>query len=222
MLIDRFHVRPRIQLAALALALSAAHAVAEARLVDLVEVPRPTWETQKQARIYLLTIPAPRGQITDRNGVPLAQTRISYSLGLKFPTPLDFTDSQAITFARSQILTAQKLLGRKFDVTDEAIVLHYKNRGILPFFLAEDLSQEEIAAVSRGLGTGLFLQQRYERHYPVNSMASHIVGYVGRQAPLSVKPIENRDLIFPDTEGREGLEKVFDDELRGTSVVMML
>ena len=219
MLIGRFHVRPRLHFLAFALLLSAAHGLAETRLTDLVEVPRPTWETQKQARIYLLTIPAPRGQITDRNGAPLAQTRISYSLGLKFPTPLEFTDRQAITFARSQIMTAEKLLGRKFEVTDEAILQHYKNRGILPFFLAEDLTQEQIAAVSRGIGTGLFLQQRYERHYPLNSMASHIVGYVGRQAPLSVKEIENRDLIFPDSEGREGLEKVFDDELRGTSGV---
>src|SRR3712207_3690341 len=39
----------------------------------------PTWETQKQARTYLLAIPAPRGQIMDRNGTPLAQTRVSYN-----------------------------------------------------------------------------------------------------------------------------------------------
>jgi len=215
-------VRTRLHSALAAFLVLAAPASAESRLTDLVEVPRPTWETQKQARTYLLNIPAPRGQITDRNGAPLAQTRVCYNLGLKFPTPLEFTDSQAIIFARSQILTAEKLLARKFDVKDEDIFQHYKNRGILPFFLAEDLSPEEIAAVSRGLGTGLFLQPSYVRHYPLNALAGHIVGYVGRQAPLSVKPIENRDLIFPDSEGREGLEKVFDNELRGTSGVLNL
>ncbi|MEY3481907.1 MAG: penicillin-binding protein 2 [Verrucomicrobiota bacterium] len=209
----------KFHFAVLASALALTPLFAESRLTDLVEVPRPTWETQKQARIYLLGIPAPRGQITDRNGAPLAQSRVSYNLGLKFPTPLDFTDSQAITFARSQILTAEKLLGRKFDVTDTVIVQHYKNRGILPLFLAEDLAPEQIAAVSRGLGTGLFLQPSYVRHYPLNALAGHIVGYVGRQAPLSVKPIENRDFIFPEVEGREGLEKIFDNELRGTSGV---
>jgi len=212
-------VRTIFQLALIAVA-AASPVHAQSRLTDLVEVPRPTWETQKQARTYLLSIPAPRGQITDRHGAPLAQSRVSYALGLKFPTPLEFSDSQAVNFARSQILTAEKLLGRKFDVTDEAIVQHYKNRGVLPFFLAEDLAPEQITAVSRGLGTGLFLQPSYVRHYPLNSLAGHIVGYVGRQAPLSVKPIENRDLIFPDSEGREGLEKVFDNELRGTSGVL--
>lgn len=196
------------------------HFAVAQRLTDLVEVPRPTWETQKQARTYLLSIPAPRGQITDRNGTPLAQNRVAYNLGLKFPTPLEFSDSEAVSFARSQILTAESLMGRKFEVSDRAILQHYKNRGILPFFLAEDLKPEEISAVSRGLGSGLFLQPSYVRHYPLAAMAGHIVGYTGRQAPLSVKPIENRDLIFPDAEGREGLEKFFDNELRGTSGVL--
>ena len=50
----------------------------------------PTFETQKLARTYILDIPAPRGQITDRNGAPLAQNRLSYNLAISFPTPLDF------------------------------------------------------------------------------------------------------------------------------------
>ncbi len=205
-----------------ALLAAATAAVAGPRLTDQVEVPRPTWETQKQARTYLLNIPAPRGQITDRNGAPLAQSRVAYDLGLIFPTPLEFSDGEVVNFARSQILTAEKLLKRKFDVNDDALVQHYKNRGILPFVLAEDLSGEQIAAVSRGLGTGLVLQPSYVRHYPLGQMAAHIVGYTGRVAPLSVKPIENKDLIFPDSEGREGLEQMFDDQLRGTPGVLNL
>lgn len=210
-------------LTACAALLAAATAIAAGpRLTDQVEVPRPTWETQKQARTYLLNIPAPRGQITDRNGAPLAQSRVAYNLGLSFPTPLEFSDGEVVNFARSQILTAEKLLKHKFDVSDDALVQHYKNRGILPFVLAEDLSGEQIAAVSRGLGTGLVLQPSYVRHYPLGQMAAHIVGYVGRVAPLSVKPIENKDLIFPDSEGREGLEQMFDDQLRGTAGVLNL
>ena len=210
------------QLTVVTALMAAAAASTTGRMTDLVEVPKPTWETQKQARTHLLHIPAPRGQITDRHGAPLAQNRVSYNLGLNFPTPLEFTDSQAVNFARSQILTAEKLLGRQFAVTDEALVLHYNNRGILPFILAEDLSNEEIGAVSRGLGTGLVLQPAYVRTYPLGAVAAHIIGYTGRLAPLSVKPIENKDLIFPDSEGREGLEKVFDNELRGTTGVLNL
>ena len=210
---------PRFLLILLGLA---AAAPGQQRLTDIVEVPRPTWETQKQARTYLLNVPAPRGQITDRHGAPLAQSRVAYNLGLNFPTPLEFTDGQAVNFARSQILTAQDLLGRTFNVTDEELIQHYNNRGILSFILAEDLTNEDVAKVSRGLGTGLVLQPAYFRHYPLGALAAHIVGYTGRLAPLSVKPIENKDLIFPDAEGREGLEQVFDDQLRGTPGVLNL
>ena len=54
----------------------------------------PSWETQKTARTYVLQIPAPRGQITDRNGRPLAQTRVSYNLALNFPTSPSMTDDR--------------------------------------------------------------------------------------------------------------------------------
>ena len=60
-------------LATLGILLPVIHASANQRLTDMVDVPKPTWETQKQARTYLLRIPAPRGQITDRNGKPLAK-----------------------------------------------------------------------------------------------------------------------------------------------------
>src|ERR1700680_3403072 len=69
----------------------------------------PTFETQKLARTYILDIPAPRGQITDRTGLPLAQNKVSYNLAISFPTPLDFTDAKAIAFTREKIALATKL-----------------------------------------------------------------------------------------------------------------
>ena len=68
----------------------------------------PTFETQKLARTYILDIPAPRGQITDRTGLPLAQNKVSYNLAISFPTPLDFTDAKAVAFAREKIERAAK------------------------------------------------------------------------------------------------------------------
>src|SRR6266403_5270935 len=74
----------------------------------------PTFETQKLARTFMLDVPAPRGQITDRNGVPLAQNRLSYNLVITFPTPLNFTDAQALSYTREKIDEAGKLIGRRF------------------------------------------------------------------------------------------------------------
>src|SRR5437763_16686338 len=49
----------------------------------------PTFETQKLARTYSLDVPAPRGQITDRNGGSLAQKRRRYTPATNSPTPPD-------------------------------------------------------------------------------------------------------------------------------------
>src|SRR3989440_2234838 len=89
----------------------------------------PTFETQKLARTYILDVPAPRGQITDRHGAPLAQNKLTYNLAINFPTPLDFSDAQAITFAREKIDKAQKIIGRTPKISDDAILRHYRNRG---------------------------------------------------------------------------------------------
>src|SRR6266496_4642428 len=103
----------------------------------------PTFETQKLARTYILDVPAPRGQITDRNGAPLAQNRLSYNLVITFPTPLDFSDEQALGFTKEKIDAAGRLLGRKLRVSDEAILRHYRNCGIMPLEIAQNLSEEE-------------------------------------------------------------------------------
>ena len=177
--------------------------------------PKPTWETQKQARTFILGIPAPRGQITDRNGQPFAQTRLSYNLAVSFPAPLDWPDNKVLAFATQLITLAGGLLQKPISVSNEAILNHYKNRGVLPMDIAEDLSPQELAVVQRGLTPNLILRQTYVRFYPNGPLAGHIIGYTGREAPLSVRPIENNDLIFSDSQGREGLEQVFDSELRG-------
>jgi penicillin-binding protein 2 len=180
-----------------------------------VENPKPTWETQKKARTFVLGIPAPRGQITDRNGKPFAQTRLSYNLAISFPAPLDWQDSKILAFAAQQMTLASGLLKKPISMSDETILNHYRNRGILPMDIAEDLSPQELGVVQRGVTPNLILRQTYVRFYPNGPLAGHVIGYTGREAPLSVRPVENDDLIFSDSQGREGLEQVFDGELRG-------
>ncbi|MFY8269255.1 MAG: hypothetical protein ACOVLK_07635, partial [Terrimicrobiaceae bacterium] len=125
-----------------ALLLSPALLLARETMIDNtgnVENPKPTWETQRQARTFSLLIPAPRGQITDRHGFPLAQSRVSYNLAVSFPTPLDWTDAKIISFARQQIAIATGLINRDVRLSDTAILNHYKNRGVLPLDIATDL-----------------------------------------------------------------------------------
>ena len=179
------------------------------------ETFKPTWETQRQARTYLLGIPAPRGQITDRNGEPLAVTRVCQNLGINFPTPLDLTDNGAIRFAREQILKAEQLTGRHVDVSDQTILKHYRNRGVLPLDIVQDLTEKEQGQVKDRLGDGLVIHPIYARFYPNGTLAAHILGNVGRTGKALDGPIQNNELLWPDVEGREGLELTFNDQLTG-------
>ena len=176
---------------------------------------KPTWETQRLARTYVQNIPAPRGQILDRNGEPLAQNRLCFNLGINFPTPLEFTNAAAIAFARAQIARAERLTGRKASVTDEAIVKHYANRGILPLDIFQDLNIKEQESIGREGGEGLVLHPIYVRIYPNGSLAAHILGYAGRAGRMPDGPIQNNDLLWPEAEGREGLELTFNEQLTG-------
>src|SRR5947208_5194452 len=121
----------------------------------------PTFETQKLARTYILDVPAPRGQITDRHGAPLAQNKLSYNLAINFPTPLDFSDAQAVSFAREKIDKAQKLIGRTLKISDDAILRHYRNRGVLPFEVAPNLADSEYKAAKDDLPQGTVLRPVY-------------------------------------------------------------
>lgn len=179
------------------------------------EVLKPTWETQRQARTYVLAIPGPRGQISDRHGEPLAQTRLSYQLAISFPTPTDFSDSRVLSFAEGQIAKAQQLTGRQIKISGDAILRHYHNRGLLPLDIAQDLTAKEVEAVQKQGGAGLITRVVYLRTYPHGALAAHILGYATKEGRQLDSVLQNNDLLWPDTKGREGLEATFNDQLTG-------
>lgn len=173
----------------------------------------PTWETQRHARNYLLSIPAPRGQITDRNGRSLAQNKVSYNLAVAFPSPPEWADAQALTYARSQIAIAETILGRKIDITDESIIRYYRNRALFPMEIAQKLTEPQIKAAKKE--AGLAVTPVYLRTYPQGPLAGHVLGYVGKTGRTTDAPVQNNDLLWPEVEGRDGLELSFNDQLTG-------
>src|SRR5438067_12201058 len=175
----------------------------------------PTFETQKLARTYILDIPAPRGQITDRTGLPLAQNKVIYNLAVGFPTPLDFTDAKALAFARERIALASKLIGRAIKISDDAILRHYHNRGILPLELAQNLTKSEYDAAKDRSKDFLVIRPIYVRTYPNGKVAGQLIGYAGKTGRNLDGIIDNHETLWPETEGREGIEQTFNEMLTG-------
>jgi penicillin-binding protein 2 len=175
----------------------------------------PTFETQKLARTLILDIPAPRGQITDRHGLPLAQNKVNYNLAINFPTPLDFSDEQALSFAREKIDKAGKLIGRPIKISNEAILRHYRNRGIMPFEIVQNLSDAEYKEAKDGLPAATVVRPIYVRVYPNGKVAGQVIGYTGKTGRNPDGIVDNHETLWPETEGREGLEQTFNDMLAG-------
>jgi penicillin-binding protein 2 len=190
-------------------------AVSSASLAAEEETIIPTFETQKLARTYILDVPAPRGQITDRNGVPLAQNRFSYNLVINFPTPLDFSDAQALSFVREKIDKAGKLIGRRLRISDEAILRHYRNRGIMPLEIAQNLSPSEYEEIKDNLPSGMIVRPVYVRVYPNGKLSGQVIGYTGKTGRNPDGIVDNHETLWPETEGREGLEQTFNSMLTG-------
>jgi len=179
------------------------------------ETIEPTFETQKLARTYILDVPAPRGQITDRNGEPLAQNRLSYNLAINFPTPLDFSDAQALSFAKEKIDQTARLIGRKIKISDDAILRHYHNRGIMPMEIAQNLTQVEHEQIKNEPPPGVIVRPTYVRVYPNGKVAGQIIGYTGKTGRNPDGIVDNHETLWPETEGREGLEQTFNQMLAG-------
>lgn len=182
---------------------------------------KASWKTQLEARALTLSVPAPRGQIVDRNGIPFAQNRAANYLALVMPYMEGSTDEQVIMFARTTIDAANRALGKSWSLGDDKVLLHYKHRRWLPlvFSTEEGLNVEITPEMEEKLkpllGKNLVLQSAYLRHYPQGGTACHIIGYTGKTRPLPTGPIVDGDPVFEEMEGREGIESAFDSDLKG-------
>ncbi|MEO6787015.1 MAG: penicillin-binding protein 2, partial [Chthoniobacteraceae bacterium] len=183
---------------------------------------QPSWETQKLARNYLFAIPAPRGQITDRNGVPLAQMRVAYNLAINFPVPPKFTDEEASRFIAEQVRRAQEITGRTISLDATRALKQYKDRGVMPMVIAQDLKPTELERLKHSQTPGLTEIPVYLRTYPQGMVAAHLLGFVGKQGGFPSGPLENNELLWPEYEGRDGIEKTFNTQLTGKLGVMQV
>ncbi len=186
------------------------------------ETIEPSWDTRPDDRTLYFTIPAPRGQITDRNGLPLAQSRLGYHLNLKFPAGEELSDSQVASFVKSQLVLAQSFMRRPLEVTTSEVLDHYHHRRMLPMDIASYLTPEEVETVRKKLSPDgqLGLRTVYLRFYPNGSTAAHIIGYSGKSGGQARGALQPNEPLWPDLTGNEGLEKTFNEQLTGKPGVL--
>ena len=171
--------------------------------------------TRRDARAITQKIPAPRGQITDRDGRPLAQTRVAYQVGLQYKQFERADQEFIVRWGRTRLDALQKLLKNTVAKTDDELFDHYRNRRWLPLLVSGQLEEKAARALETKLPSGLILHPVYRRCYPNDELASHIIGYSGSVGKLPTGPINFNEPMWEESEGRAGLEKLYDSQLTG-------
>ncbi len=170
---------------------------------------------RKDARTITLKIPAPRGMIVDRDGEPIAQSQVAYQVALQFRQFENADRDFVVNWARSRLDALQVLVKNVTPKTDDELYSHYKDRRWLPLLVTGHINEKEARALESKLTAGLVLNPLYRRIYPEGELAAHIIGYSGSVGKLPTGPINFNEPLWEESEGRAGMEKLFNTQLTG-------
>ncbi len=146
----------------------------------------------------------PRGEIADRNGVPLARAFPAYALWFN-PTALG-EDGTPLVSEPKEVAARLKAIFPDLDEKRVAAQFAAGKQG----YIRRRVLPEEANRVQEIGELALEMPMENDRHYPQGSMAAHVLGYVAA-----------------DGKGRVGMEQVLDKHLsdpntRGTPVSLSI
>ncbi len=173
--------------------------------------------TRPNARTMSLTVPGPRGLITDREGYVMACSEVAWQPAINFGQLKDESEANILRIARKAMGEFESAGFKVQDKTDAQLLDHYRNRRWLPLSIGPTVRERELAPLREKVKQIEYshLIPLYIRNYTSGSTACHILGYTGAKAKLPTGPINHNDPIFERQEGRAGLELKFNKQLTG-------
>ncbi|MCW8831535.1 MAG: penicillin-binding protein 2 [Gammaproteobacteria bacterium] len=162
-------------------------AVLLGRALDMQILHSEFFERQGDARqLRVVSIPAYRGQIVDRNGEPFAVSTPVSSIWIN--------PGEAVS-----ALHKIPELARTLSMDAKALQKKIKANQSREFMYLKRHASPEMAEKAMALNVpGLALQDEYRRYYPAGEVAAHVIGFANI-----------------DDNGQEGIELAFNDWLKG-------
>jgi penicillin-binding protein 2 len=158
-------------------------------------------------------VPAPRGSIVDRNGLPLV---------INVPGTVVQIDQASLPKRKSIRLRELRKLGRVLKMPARDIganLRRHRNDLLTPVTIKTDVSElqadylteraEDFPAVS--------VRTIPLRYYPHRELAAHVLGYTGEISQAQLGSLAKRGYRPGDTIGQTGVEAEYDRYLRGVS-----
>jgi len=162
-------------------------------------------------RLRPIPLFAPRGIIFDRNGKVLADNVPGYTVSL-LPGPaanLRATLARIAPIARLDNTAIQRVLQRAARAPYQpALVI-----ADVPFSVVSALEERRLEI------PGLLIQTEPKRYYPDTTVAAHLVGYLGEVTEQERGTQRFSGVRLGGLVGKDGLEREYDDSLRGTDGV---
>jgi penicillin-binding protein 2 len=205
----------RLRLTIIGLVVVSLFAALLARLWYLQVIGAPQAQAAAQSNgVRIVTTPAPRGRILDRNGTIIVDNKMS----------------QVVTISRNSAKKAPDVLARLaalFGLTHDAI-LHKVNdvrfSSYVPVPVAVDVTAPQVIYIKEHQSdfVGVDVQAVAERTYPTGNVAANVIGYVGQITDKQVAVRKRFGYQQGDQIGQTGVEAAYEDVLRGQPGVTQL
>jgi len=183
------------------------------RLWALQVLAGTKYVNQAQANSYrVLSLPAPRGRLLDRNGVALVTNAPATSIEL-FPSDLP-KDAGARDGELRRLAHVARVslrgISRRIKQRRES------NDLVTPIVVREAASRPMVSYLLENAGSfpGVTTGRSYVRHYPYQDLAAQVLGYVGAISPSELRHL-GKGYAANDEIGQSGAEAAFDSYLRG-------
>lgn len=166
-------------------------------------------ERAENNRIRIIPKPPVRGSLFDRKGRVLATTRLTHSAYL-------WPKAQAKPNWESKVRGLARLLNVTAEEIDQKMKQAGENNPTL-VRIARNLSPAQIIAIEeyKAQFPDLEVDVDTVRHYPNQSLASHVLGYTGELNAEELAIRRKNGYRLGDVVGKMGVESAFESELRG-------
>lgn len=192
------------------------HLAVSLRAVQVTDAADYNYASARQSIRRVQTVGL-RGRILGRRGEVLAGNRLSLSI-VCLPASFEKRSwSNTVDAIERGIGAVGAAIGRRSPLSRRAISRHVAQSLAMPLTVWRDVGESELAVFCEHERdfAGFSVSETAERVYPGGQLASHVIGYVGRDRGESFAGDEKFSYFAPEMRGRSGLEGYYDGFLRG-------
>jgi penicillin-binding protein len=157
-------------------------------------------ELKDGGQVSIQSVEPTRGEILDRNQMPLAMNDIVYEIGI---IPENFNAEQNTS-------EVSQLLGVSESTIEDALSAEWVEPNL--FVPLKTVNEQDLVAELTSID-GVTYQETTGRIYPAGETAAHLVGYIRTVTAEDLE--EHPEYSESDLIGARGLEQLYEEQLRG-------